>query len=294
MSATPRISDKLGWRMRMLTGKAAGQLPNVPWGLLWRWVCQQHDELKKPAVSVLEEDPAAGMVLLQIGAHRFWFPAAADRSLLGTFYPEVFDARHPHFYEYAGAQLRAGDVAVDAGSCEGFFVRFALDRGASVLAIEPWSLIAACIERTFEPELKAGRLQVVRTFLGESAGETELTINLDHPFASGIGNDRENPRCVTESVPISTLDEVIAASRFSTIDFLKMDIEGSELTALAGARQTIARCRPRVSITTYHRPSDWRKIPASILQCTPGYHFAHKGVVFYPGGWRPMLVHGWV
>lgn len=278
----------------MLAGKAIGQIPDVPWGLLWQWVSQRHDELPQPTVSVLEEDAAAEMVLLQIGDHRFWFPASADRSLLGLFYPEVFDSRHPHYYEHAGAQLRSGDVALDAGACEGYFVRFALDRGASVLAIEPWSLMAACIERTFEPEVKAGRLQVVRTFLGEAAGETELTINLDHPFASGTGNDRESSRCVTESVPIATLDEVVAASRFPEINFIKMDIEGSELAALSGARRTFEQFRPRLSITTYHRSTDWKDIPASVLRFASGYQFTHKGVVFYPGGWRPMVVHGWV
>jgi len=277
----------------MLAGKAIGQIPDVPWGLLWQWVSQRHDELPQPTVSVLEEDPAAEMVLLRIGDHRFWFPASADRSLLGLFYPEVFDSRHPHYYEYAGAQLRSGDVALDAGACEGYFVRFALDRGASVLAIEPWSLMAACLERTFESEVLAGRLQVVRTFLGDAAGETELTVNLDHPFASGTGNDRESPRCVTERVPITTLDDVVAASRFSEINFIKMDIEGSEMTALAGAARTFASFHPRLSITTYHGARDWREIPTRLRSYHSGYQFSHKGVVFYPGGWRPMLVHGW-
>jgi FkbM family methyltransferase len=288
------VSEKLGWRARMLAEKASGKIPNVPWPLMWQWVSQRHDEMPKPGVTVLEEDPAADMVLLGIGKHQFWFPAAADRDLLDVFYPEVFDSRHPHFYEYAGARLREGDVALDAGACEGFFIRYALERGAKVLAIEPWSLMANCLERTFAPEVADGRVQVVRTFLGKEAGETEFTVNLDHPFASGPENDKSNPRSVTERVPITTLDDVVEGSQFSRIDFLKMDIEGSEMSALSGAARTFEKFVPRVSITTYHRATDWLDIPAQVCRFNPSYQFTHKGVVFYPGGWRPMLCHGWV
>jgi hypothetical protein len=56
-----------------------------------------------------------------------------------------------------------------------------------------------------------------------------------------------------------------------------MDIEGAELDALAGAGHCLARDRPRLAISAYHRPEHLWEIPAVILAANPGYrlHFGH-------------------
>lgn len=55
------------------------------------------------------------------------------------------------------------------------------------------------------------------------------------------------------------------------LTFLKMDIEGAELEALEGARQTISRCKPRLAICVYHNPSDLWQIPKTILSIHDQY-----------------------
>lgn len=55
--------------------------------------------------------------------------------------------------------------------------------------------------------------------------------------------------------------------------FIKMDIEGSELEALKGAKETIMRHHPRMSICLYHKPEDILEIPAYILTLNPDYKF---------------------
>ena len=42
---------------------------------------------------------------------------------------------------------------------------------------------------------------------------------------------------------------------------IKMDIEGAELDALAGAKQLIRRARPRLAVCVYHRPDHLWEIP---------------------------------
>ena len=63
----------------------------------------------------------------------------------------------------------------------------------------------------------------------------------------------------------------------SRVDFIKMDIEGFELPALAGAERVIDQFRPRLAISLYHRPEDIFEIPLWIGNRFPWYslHLDH-------------------
>jgi hypothetical protein len=55
------------------------------------------------------------------------------------------------------------------------------------------------------------------------------------------------------------------------VDYIKMDIEGAEQKALAGARATLAEYHPRLSIAAYHVPTDAVRIPEIVRSAWPGY-----------------------
>ena len=55
------------------------------------------------------------------------------------------------------------------------------------------------------------------------------------------------------------------------ITFLKMDIEGAELSALHGAKETIKRDKPVLAICVYHKRKDLITIPQYIKQLVPEY-----------------------
>lgn len=65
------------------------------------------------------------------------------------------------------------------------------------------------------------------------------------------------------------IDEICAGEE--EITFIKMDIEGSELKALYGAKKTILRHKPRLAISIYHKPQDIFEIPGYILSLVPEY-----------------------
>ena len=71
-------------------------------------------------------------------------------------------------------------------------------------------------------------------------------------------------------VPLTTIDKLTAELRLDRVDFIKMDIEGAERRALAGAVQTVARFHPRLAISMEHQSDDAEAIPALVARLWPG------------------------
>ena len=57
----------------------------------------------------------------------------------------------------------------------------------------------------------------------------------------------------------------------SQLDFIKLDVEGSELNAILGGVETILQQRPHLAISTYHKPSDHWELPIYIKTNFPFY-----------------------
>jgi FkbM family methyltransferase len=74
----------------------------------------------------------------------------------------------------------------------------------------------------------------------------------------------------SEKIELDTIDNVVGDGN---VTFIKMDIEGSELAALHGAKETIKRCRPKLAICIYHKPEDMWEIPDYISELVPDYKF---------------------
>lgn len=86
-------------------------------------------------------------------------------------------------------------------------------------------------------------------------------------------------KTLAKAVPI---DKILDGRRATSI---KMNIEGSELAALAGARETIRRWHPKLMIAGYHKTWDFWEVPELMLRA--GYsvylrsYMHHLSFVFY-------------
>ena len=68
--------------------------------------------------------------------------------------------------------------------------------------------------------------------------------------------------------PVVSLD---ACLHRAPVNFIKLDVEGQELAALTGARQTLLRERPTLAIAAYHRWDDLWRLPMFLAELGLGY-----------------------
>jgi FkbM family methyltransferase len=135
-----------------------------------------------------------------------------------------------------GRHSRCIDVGAHLGSQLSLFLRLA-PQGRH-LAFEPVPRKAAWLRRKF-PEV-----EVHETALGARSGEVSFFVNTSRPGYSGlhehhqVGDHRQKI-----TVAQLRLDEVVGQRRF---DFIKIDVEGAELSVLEGASALLDRCRPAV------------------------------------------------
>ena len=104
----------------------------------------------------------------------------------------------------------------------------------------------------------AGRIECRQEAVAASAG----TVRFDANGQAGAAI-RETGGMEVKAV---ALDEALAGSNPT---FIKMDIEGAEIDALRGARDTIRRAQPVLAICAYHRQSDLWRIPLLLHELLP-------------------------
>jgi FkbM family methyltransferase len=73
-----------------------------------------------------------------------------------------------------------------------------------------------------------------------------------------------------QTVDTISLDEFLNGKRTSII---KMDIEGAELEALKGAKETIKKFKPCLTLSIYHKPEDICTLPLYVHSLNPDYKF---------------------
>ena len=189
-----------------------------------------------------------------------------------TILPMLMAEQQLDIYELAGHEVRRGDVVLDCGANIGLFTRKALSRGAAlVVAIEPAPLTLEALRRNLEGEIRSGRVIVYPKGVWDREDQLQLSIDEINQAADSLVTG--DARAPTVRVPLTTIDRIVAELKLPRVDFIKMDIEGAEKPAIRGAKETLQRFRPRMSLSSEHLPDDFTAIPALVKSIEPRYRY---------------------
>lgn len=155
----------------------------------------------------------------------------------------------PNEFAFLDGVIEPGMVFVDAGANDGLYSLFASRRvGAegTVLAIEP----SGREFKRLQANIRLNALTNVRTrqlALSNRNGQGTLRIaGYEHEGQNTLGAFlHASVECLhTEQVVLQRLDDVLDQEGLKRVDLIKLDVEGSECSALEGARRTLTTSRP--------------------------------------------------
>jgi FkbM family methyltransferase len=151
--------------------------------------------------------------------------------------------------------LRPGDVAIDVGAHVGRHalpMAKAVGQTGRVFAFEPlpsaYTTLKAAVEHAKASSEPFAPISVYELALGEQEGESEFVYVPDFPEYSGFKErlyHADSLQRQTIRVRVKPLDRFLAD--IGNAHFIKVDVEGGELTVLKGAAETISRFSPIIS-----------------------------------------------
>ncbi len=171
--------------------------------------------------------------------------------------------------------LKPDSVIISAGANIGVFSLFAsvLCPRGKIFAFEPvrktYGLLVS--NTRHHPNVKA-----VNMALGDEEKEQEILTSAVNPGINSLVDSDpalKNKRLFdgSEKVKVTTIDAFVEREGLKKVDVIKMDAEGYERQILKGACRTIAKYKPTITMSAYHRTDDRIELPRLLKEICPEY-----------------------
>lgn len=104
-------------------------------------------------------------------------------------------------------------------------------------------------------------------------------------FSDGSGRQAKLEAGGSGAIAVRSLDSVLGGRECT---YIKYDVEGADIPALEGSKQTVKKYRPKLCCALYHRPYDFITIPAYLSENFEGYKYYLRQDIYYPA-WETDL-----
>lgn len=213
-------------------------------------------------VQVLEDKEKGLRYVMHEGNKKLYFPADFSPQKIEKAYCSLLIEQHPehphHYIDYP--EEIENKTILDIGAAEGIFSLSAIEKAGMIYLFEYDPKWIKALDATFEPW--RDKVRIIKKYISNTNDDTQQT--LDSFFADKPANDL----------------------------FFKMDIEGAECSALAGAKELFSKATNLdFAICTYHRKNDAKDIAAFLdnYSCT---YSLRKGYMYVNHRLRPGLIRG--
>lgn len=171
-------------------------------------------------------------------------------------------SKHNQYFVKDLFSLSDSEVFIDCGAFDGDtvkdFIKASNGHYQSIVCFEP-------VQEYHKRLKKRGKgKKVTAICAGVHKETTTLQFNAEGGKGSSITTGTEH----TISIPVCAIDDVFECKNAT---FIKMDVEGAEMNALLGAKETILRNKPKLAICLYHKHRDFVDIPKWIHRLVPDY-----------------------
>jgi len=178
--------------------------------------------------------------------------------------------------------IKVGDcgIVIDVGAYVGMFAIKVAKQAKMVIAIEPepnnYARLKANMDRN-----SIGNIMALNQAVSDRNGTAVLNVSgasACHSLVYNVGTDKLK-------IKVNTIDRLLSRLKMhnETIDFIKIDAEGSEMQVLLGAHDTLSRTR-KVSVAAYHTMPNGDKEISNIIWYLKNAGFSivkHKGLRSY-------------
>ena len=290
-SALDQEGVSVYWRARILAAKISGGLPHVGWRAVAAEAFGSRVSYRQVRtagwIEVIDRKsgPYGDLELYRTKLGDFWASDANRKSvaLIALEMSELDD------YQIDAARIQPGDTVIDCGAHVGFYSKLALSRGADlVVAVEPDPENYWCFRENLKSEIDEGRVRLVQAGVWDERDSLTFYHSDSNPGAHGFF-ERDSEATTYQDVPVLPIDDLVAELGLQRVDWIKMDIEGSEARALLGAAEVLRKHKPKLAICTYHRHDDSEVIPPIVLNANARYEIAAKRIAA-DGAVRPKVL----
>jgi len=178
---------------------------------------------------------------------------------------------HPSYDE--GYRFKKGDVVVDAGARIGTFaskISAAVGDEGRIIAIEPEPRNYAFLRKNIEAN-RWNNVKAIQKMLWSGPGQIPLYLSGNSASHSAYYDPFYGSTGKTIRVEAETLDRILQQLGIDSVDFIKMDIEGSEIQALKGMERAL-QSDVEMAVAAYH-PVEGKPTHSVIIRELEGLGF---------------------
>jgi len=171
-------------------------------------------------------------------------------------------------------EVQKEDIVIDAGGCWGdtaLYFAFKTGNFGKVFSFEFLDRNLKIFNHNLilNPYLK----DIIEINNNPIWKESNREIYFYEDGVSGVVSFNNKEKKLSQELITISIDDFVKEKNLPKVDFIKMDIEGAEVAALLGAKETLIKYRPKLAISIYHDIKHYYKIPLYINSLNLNYKF---------------------